>query len=723
MTTPEAGELPGAGINPLASLRAHGRIALIAFALTLLAGLPFVFVKGEPQYAATASVQVASRYMKNLKEDGELDFQSNSQYRQFVEHQSKSVLRYDILQDALARLGDRAALWKEPGEPERRSIERLHKALTVRAVPDTYIMEISIAAARKDGLAETVNAVVAAYIDRMKAELIFGAEDRVQFLKAREKALLQAIQEKTERRTAIALQLGVTGFSDKDANPYDSVIGEMRSALSDARNKRSEAEAKLQAFLAKGETDIATRSIQEAVLIDPGLNSFKSNLLKRRADLLVQLSGLKPDHPIHQEATAELKRIDSEIAGQMGALSAQVRASVLQRFETTVEQTRRIEADLAREFAALQKQGLNFANLYNQALALSREIDEERKEFDAVRDRLNFFASEKNSLGFVRLITPALPPDLPYGPGKKKLLLLVLLAALGAALALPVVLDLADRRIHTVNDAERALAIPALGWVMEQSDAATRMFAEDQLRRLAGGLLREQEVHGTHVFAFTSVKPGAGTTDLVFNLARTLDALGFPALAVEANAFSPDPRYASDRPGLSACLLSEASLQECVAPADGALPARVQVGTGERHIDRLDRLNEACAGWSRDFRFVLVDLPPLLLSADAEILARSLQHVLLVVEAGAMQKGEVKRAGRQLAKLSPAAVGVVVTRVRLFAGGGYLHGLLLEHLTGRKVADYFTRPAWLIELQLRLADWGPWRIRRLFSRKPERNPA
>ncbi len=719
MSAPNVADLPGTGIKPLVSLRAHPRIALAVFLLVVLAGLPFVLVKGKPQYASTATVQVAARYMKNLKDDGELDFQSNTQYRQFVEHQAKSVLRYDILREALQRLGERGALWREPYEPELRSVERLRKALTVRAVHDTYMIEITAKTSQKEGLAETVNAIVAVYLERAKSELLFGAEERVQALKAREKTLLEGVRDKTERRTGIALQLGITGFSEREANPYDKLIAQTRSAYAEARNRRSEAEAKLQAFTAKGETDTSGRSVQEAVLNDPGLHSLKSHLFKRRAELLAQLSGLKPDHPAFQEASGELKRIDADIASQVGLLSAQVKESVLKRHETTVEQSRRIEADLARELESQQKQSQSYADYYNQAMSLTRDIDQELKELESVRTRLNFFAAEANSLGFVRLVTPGLAPDLPDGPGRKKLLLLVLVAALGLALALPVALDLTDRRIHTVNDAERALSIPALGWMVEQGDAATRLFADDQLRRLAGGLIREQETHGTRVFAFSSVKPGAGTTELVLGLARTLETLGFPALAVEANAFSPDARYASERPGLVDCLRGDVPPEDCVAAADPALPARVRVGTaeGQRHIDRIERLAETCARWAGQHRFVLVDVPPLLLSADAEILARSLQHLLLVVEAGAMQQGEVKRAGRQLEKLAPAAVGVIVNRVRLFDGGGYLQGLLVEHLSGRKQRDYFTRPAWLIGWQLRLANWGAWRIRKRFARR------
>jgi len=57
-------------------------------------------------------------------------------------------------------------------------------------------------------------------------------------------------------------------------------------------------------------------------------------------------------------------------------------------------------------------------------------------------------------------------------------------------------------------------------------------------------------------------------------------------------------------------------------------------------------------------------------------------------------------------KIAPAAVGVVVSRVRVFAGGGYLHDLMIEHFTARKADDYFSQPGWLTLLRIRLAEWS-----------------
>lgn len=708
--------LPGRGIKPLVSLLAHPRLALAVFLIVLLAGMPMVFIKGQAMYATTATVQVAPRYMKNLRDDGELSFPSNTQYREFLEHQTRSVLRYDIVQDALRSLGDKAGIWRLPAESERQAVDRLRAQMAVRTIPDTYMIEISLQSPKQDGLADLVNAVVTTYVARMKTERIYGADVRQRNVEGREAELVRRVEEKTAKRTELALQLGIASFDEKVENPYDRVLNAQRTALSEARHRRFDAESKLQAFQKRGETDITTRSVQEAVLIDPGLANLKSNLYKRRAELLTTLAGLTPQHPAYRELNDEMKRIETEIEMQIGSLTKMVSGSVLARYQTTVDQARQVEAELARDLAEQEKKGAHFASVFNQAMTLTYDLEQDRKELNVLRERLNEFAAEENSFGFVRLVTPALPPELPFGPGKTKLLLMLLAAALGAGLLAPVGRDLLDRRMHTVNDVERVLGIPSLGWMVENADGPTTMFGEDLMRRMAGSMIREQAEHGTHVFAFSAVKPGAGSSEMVLALARTLTALGYPALVMEANAFKPDPRMragAGDIPGLAQCLGNQAAVADCIIPATEALPARIWVGDteGRRHIDRLDRVNEVAAGCKADFRFVLVDIPPLLLSADAEILARSLQHLVLVVEAAGITGGELRRAGRQVEKIAPAAVGVLVNRVHPFAGGGYLRDLLLEYLTGRKPSAYFTEPGWQTALRAGLTTLPAWLFR------------
>jgi Mrp family chromosome partitioning ATPase len=442
------------------------------------------------------------------------------------------------------------------------------------------------------------------------------------------------------------------------------------------------------------------------VLNDPGLNSLKAALLKRRADVLVSISGLKADHPLRVSADRELREIDLELKQQADALRGNVTANLKARLNGTVAQARHVESLLSQELTELESKATEFAGLFQRAMLLTTELNQARQDLEKVRDRLGYLNVEANSLGFLRMVSEALPPDQPFGPGRKKLLVMVLLAALVAAVVLPVALDLMDKRLHTVNDVERLMGIPPAGWQIERGDAAAEIFAEEQLRRLASSLVRARDNSGSRIFGFTGIKPAVGTTTLVLDLGRTLQALGFKVLLVEANGVTRDERFVTDKPGLLEYLRGKAKSSEVIGGRTRDEPPRVAVGgKGVETLPRLDRLKAVIVHWGSIADFVLVDMPALLASADAELLARTVGNTLLVVQAGRTEKGELMRARRTLLRIDPESVGVVVNRVAPFQGGGYLKEQMIESITGRSAVTFLNLPDWRLR-------WATWRLKR-----------
>lgn len=702
---------PGVGFNPLGSLRSHSRLAMGVFLLVFLAGLPLAWEKGNPKYQTDATVQIAPRYMRNLKEDQELDFQSNSQYRQFVEQQRQSITRHDVLQGAMQRMGDQGKRWRRPNESERRTLDRLRDQLQVSTVSDTYMIRIGIAGDSPEGLAEMVNAVASSFMERMKLEEIYGSDTRSGHLRRREMELEAAISKKVDERALISRELGQTTFLEGTPNPYDQLVSDLRNRISEARQRVRDAEAALQTFRQRGETSLDSRSVHEQVLNDPGLNGLKASLSARRAALITQKSGLRADHHAAQAANRELAEIESEIQQQERRLVESVRANALARLQGTADQATEVARGLEREMADLAPQATRFARRFQDAQTLSADIAQHRNELDTVRERLNFLAMESKSLGFVRMVSPALTPELPYGPGRKKLGLLVLVAAMGAGAAAAVLRDLLDPRVRTVKVAQRLMGMQPAGWQIERSGGATHHFGEEQLRRMAAALMRTRQARGQALFGFSGCNPGAGTTTLVLDLARTLRTLGTSVLVVEANGFSRDPRLACARPGLKDWLEGRARAIALIEPATEDKPARIHIGgQGRVTLSRLDKLGELLRQCEQHHDFVLVDMPPLLTCADAELLVRHVGQLLLVLDANSVTRSELLRARYMLQNMDPEAVGIIVNRIAPSAVGGYLREVMIEFLTGRRVGRFLTMPTWRLQVQTWML-----RLRRSFS--------
>ena len=683
MDTPGVDQSPaGRGVQPLDSLYRHARLVVLLFPLIVLAGLPMVFIQGQPSYQSTATFQVSPRYMKTLRDDIELEFQSNTQFLQFIQQQARTVNRFDILEKALNRLDQEGHhYWRREGESQRKRIERLQQSLAIRHVRDTYLVQVTLTAGEPDGLAEIVNAVIAAYLEQARIEQVFAADERVASLHQREQDLLNQIESMTAERSAISQILGLTAFNPDEPNPFDRQIRRLQEELSEARQQRIVAEARMEAFLEQQESDTDLRSIQESILSDPGLNSLKASLNQRRAALLTSTAGLAPNHPARLDAEDELAAIETEIQRREETLRAQLVEGMQRRHQTSAQQTRRVETRMEDALNELRARSGHYAEHFNQAVSLNNHLDLLWRELDRVRDRLNFFAAEEASPGFSRLVTPALPPLYPTGTGKKRLLMMLLVAAVGISLTVPLIIDFLNPRIRSAADAHRAVGFAPMAWLVEADNPDRRRFLDDQLRRLASSLIREHERNATRVLVITSTRPGGGTTWLVHKLAKSLNQLGYPALNVEANAYRPQP---GQGPGLAQWLTDEVEAAPIISH-DGIDLISSGLTHGEPGLPMLERLAKRLRSLPERYRFILVDAPPLLTHADAELVAGAADAVLLIAEAEAVQRGELQRAARLLQTIDPPVVGTVVNRIRPFLGGGYIGSLVEEHQRGHKL--------------------------------------
>jgi len=161
------------------------------------------------------------------------------------------------------------------------------------------------------------------------------------------------------------------------------------------------------------------------------------------------------------------------------------------------------------------------------------------------------------------------------------------------------------------------------------------------------------EIAGRGTFMITSALDQEGKSLCAANLAIALSmSIGAGVILVDADLRQPtiDHAFKIPRsPGLADCLLGEAVWGDCLQPTeyDGlkVLPA----GRGSSMSTELlgsERMLMLIAELKTHFpqHHILVDAPPLLLTADPLVLARHMDHVLLVVRAGRTPRDAVLKA-------------------------------------------------------------------------------
>ncbi len=677
----------GTSIHVLASLRKHRRLALMIAVVGAIVGLPAAWIAGTPKYIATAVVYVSPRFMANLADNNNQKFDSVGQYREYVEQNVKTINRFDIVLESLKKIGGLQSFWVRKGETLERAASRLQGALMIQEVPDTYQISISLEGKKKEGLAELVNAVAATYLEKAKSEEFFDSDQRVQSLMSDRARVQKEIADKQARRMALAQELGVSSFTDSDLNPYDRLLVTAKEAEADARKEAIQAETQLAAFDEKqrpGAREALRAYAQLEAGKDPALSSVLTNLGSRRAQVLASLNGLSPDHPGRRAAERELAEIEKERQAEIDKAVASFSKTLLDQRTAQAYQARRVQEQLAAEVDRQASQAAWFTRGYQEGIQLGLDVDELRKSDENLQERIDYFTLEKSAPGFVRLFSAARTPDQAV-KGMRKILFAVFLGvAVLCAVAVPVVLDLLDPRLHSPSQVEGVLGFPPVLWVMDSGEAGPD-FEREQILRLANRINQDRKSYQSRVFTFTSVKSWGGTSTLVIKTARALTSLGVPAIAIEANAYRSDPRYASPQSrGLTAVLAGSRDLHQEVISGDEEMPDRIPVGEkgNEKNLPDPQNLGLVLRQAAEIYDVVVVDTPPVLASVDTEIVASVADVVVLVVEAGSVTKDELRRGAKILERLNVRAISALLNKVRRDEPTGVAAVALDEYRTG-----------------------------------------
>jgi Mrp family chromosome partitioning ATPase/capsular polysaccharide biosynthesis protein len=291
------------------------------------------------------------------------------------------------------------------------------------------------------------------------------------------------------------------------------------------------------------------------------------------------------------------------------------------------------------------------------------------------------------------------------------------------ALALAFLIDALDTRIRSADDLAAELRLPLLGGLREPRsvgrrgrlvmlDAPTSESAE-MFRILRSTLDVGHALDRQRVLMVTSALAGEGKSTTAANLAIAMARAG--QRVVLADLDLPRPRLKKlfrlpPGPGVTDVLLAKARLEDALvriplAPAGRQQPADglEESGNGRRHDGGYGHRNGSSSGGTLDVicagepvrhtgdflltptldelfahlrelgNVVVVDGPPLLVSADALTLSSHVDALLLVARANTLRREQIGQVRRALAVAPAAKLGLVVVGDMGSQTGPYYH--------------------------------------------------
>lgn len=326
--------------------------------------------------------------------------------------------------------------------------------------------------------------------------------------------------------------------------------------------------------------------------------------------------------------------------------------------------------------------------------AASREAEDNRRFHDAMLERIkDARVAAVVPQSTIRMVSGAQPSDRPYKPNLPLNLAIGLLGGLIAGIALVTLREQNNARLHAPGDAALCLAVPELGAIplVKPAGGVGRLLrgnvpllqadgdpggplnglSEPFRATLASILSAGSNADSPRMFVVTSPRAGEGKTTVVSHLGITLAEISKRVLLIDGDMRRPRLHKIFDQPngwGLSDLLREKNAVEDL--PLDAlvrktAIPHLYLLPSGASADNIFSllcsgRLSRLMPRFRSEFDYVLVDAPPCLEFADARIMARYVEEIVLVVQADSTDRRIAQAAIQRLLLDRIAVAGVIL---------------------------------------------------------------
>lgn len=515
-----------------------------------------------------------------------------------------------------------------------------------------------------------------------------------EFLSKRVAELQQQIRSDEERLVNYAKNNQILSL-DASQNTVVERLSGLNKQLLEAENERKLAEAEFNAAKAPG----AAGALAESSAKEIGTTESKlADLKQKRAQLLVDAT----------EEAPEVKEIDQQIDVLQKHL-AETRShstdTLLKNLETKYRQAVDREDALRKSFN--QQKGETVTQ--NEAAINYRILEQEIATNKGLLDNLLQRSKENDVVlagrpNNISVVDYAIVPDFPIGPARTRTVMMAFLLSLGLGIALALLLEYLDDSVHSTDDVERLLRLPALAVIpaMGPGSAPRRLLSSasalqkrngsngtspelllnvtgrsalaEAYRQLRTSVLLSTAGRAPKTLLVTSSLPGEGKTTTAVNTAISLAQTGASVLIIDADMRRPRLRsifHLPEKEGLSSILSSEVKPEQMLDaiskdPTTGlSVLTSGPIPPNPAELLGSDQMRKLISVLSIPFTHIVIDSPPVSSFTDGVLIASIVDGVLLVVHGGKSSKAVVRRSRQLLLDVGAKLVGVVLNNVSI----------------------------------------------------------
>jgi polysaccharide biosynthesis transport protein len=655
----------------------------------------------KPSYKAEGSLMVKSNRTSSLTGlSGDLGrLEALGQNENPLETQVKVIASNSVIQETIR------SLKLEGGEGKPMSIPEFSAKLKVEGLKGSDVIQISY----KDNNAETasnvVNAVIDTYIrlnvDANRSEATSAKAFLVQQLPVSEQKVKKAefnLRVFKEKNKVIVLQ--------QEASAAVDAIKKIEEQISQAQAQLVDVEGRLQELRSQAQVNSSQPVIASDLSQTPAVQRALARLQELETQLQLERTRFQPEHPTIinlEEKVAASKRIVDQLTQQIsgGQQIAQGNLQIGQLRQGLVGEIARASAQrvglkmqittLSRQLQEYKEQAKVLPRLEQIQRDLERNLKAAQTTYETLLTKVQEISvAENQKIANARVISYALIPSKPEGPRRSMFIigsgavgiLLGLIAAFG--------LDLVDRSVKTVKEAKDLMKYTLLGVIPSMGkvkNGSLNNSLERSIPRVIGRDLPQYPLGDAYQIlqanlkflcsdkplrsiVVTSAVPREGKSEVATNLAVAMAEVGRRVLLVDADMRQPIQHHIwnlTNAVGLTNVIVDQVALSsaaEEVLPNLDVLPCGVLPPNPMALLDS-QRMASLVAYFNERYDFVIFDTPAVSGTADAAVLSKLVDGMLLVVRPGVVDLSSANATKEFLTQSGQKVLGIVINGVNV----------------------------------------------------------
>jgi polysaccharide biosynthesis transport protein len=564
---------------------------------------------------------------------------------------------------------------------EKLSVDQFLKNLKVGSIVSTDILEVSYASENPEEAAKVVNILIRNYLEN---NLVVNKAEAVSAKEFLEGQLPKVQDSLRETETAIRQIKESNEFiaPDEDTRAMIEGMRELQAEISKAQGEMASADSRASYIRNKLGLTAEQAVVLTTVSQSPEIRETIAKLQGAESELAVAQARFTPNSPNVVELREQVSSLKKLLGKQTVSIGGEKAKDIIDNIKTGEIQQEltneliNLEASnfgLKKQIASLTEieQGRRarikrVPELEQKLRKLNRELDSLESTYKVLWQQLQTVRiAESQDPGNVRVISNAVVPTEPVSSRAVGYLASGSLALLAAA-GVIYLLEMSDKSLKTIDEAKQLYGYPWLGTIpgaeknrvlslpgSKPDSLVPKIVVRDHpslplsesYRMLQSNIKFLNSGRSVNSIVITSSAAQEGKSTVAANLAASMAQIGNKVLLVDADLHHPIQHHIwnthNDR-GLSNVVaeqLDPRMVMEEVLPNLDLITSGTTIPASAALLDS-QRMRMLIDYWSESYDYVIIDTPSLDLTADAPIMGRIADGVLLVVKPGSADRSQ-----------------------------------------------------------------------------------